>query len=247
MPSGFLENPKEYKLLVAVHGSGRTAAKYRDAFADFADEHKFVVIAPLFPIGIYGNGYADGYKFLKERDTRYDQLLLDMVADLNEACRCDLGKFYLFGFSGGGQFAHRFAYLHPDKLQAVSIGAPGLATKLDDTKPWPFGTADTDKRLGSAIDIDALRKLPIQIIVGDQDNKDFQMPEKFKLVAEKLFGKYGSNRLENMKLLQENYVSNGLDSRLEIVKGVGHEGAKMARNVEGFFLMVRQILNEAPK
>lgn len=239
IPKGFSEKSSEYKLLVVVHGSARTAEKYRDTFASFADKHKFVVLAPLFPIGIYGNGFADGYKNLQEQDTRYDKLLLDMIADINTTFNCDLGKFYLFGFSGGGQFAHRFLYLHPDKVQAISIGAPGLVTKIDDSRPWFFGTADIDKRLGAKINIEQLRKVPIQIIVGDRDVKKFEIPEKYQSVASKLLGNYGSNRLENMKILQENYLAHGLDSRLEIVKSIGHEGSKMAPYVESFFLNVR--------
>jgi pimeloyl-ACP methyl ester carboxylesterase len=239
IPKGFFDEPDEYKLLVAVHGSARTAEKYRDAFAAFADQQKFVVLAPLFPIGIYGNGFADGYKILKEQETRYDKLLLDMVADLNETCSCNLGKFYLFGFSGGGQFAQRFLYLHPEKVAAASIGAPGLATKIDERRPWFFGTANMDKKLGAAINLEELRKVPIQIIVGDKDIKKFEIPEKFQAVASKLLGRYGSNRLENMKTLQENYLQHGLDSKLEIVEGVGHEGTKMAPHVESFFLDIR--------
>ena len=45
-----------------------------------------------------------------------------------------------FGFSGGAQFAHRFLYIHPGRLRAVSLGAPGLVTMLDETRAWWVGT-----------------------------------------------------------------------------------------------------------
>ena len=43
---------KTYDLAVIVHGTGRTAAEYRDRFADFAQLNDCIVLAPLFPLGI---------------------------------------------------------------------------------------------------------------------------------------------------------------------------------------------------
>lgn len=46
------------------------------------------------------------------------------------------------GFSGGGQFAHRFLYLQLERLHAVSTGAPGRITMLDENWKWPAGIKD---------------------------------------------------------------------------------------------------------
>ena len=36
-------------------------------------------------------------------------------------------RFALFGYSGGGHFVHRFFMLHPQRLWALSIGAPAAS------------------------------------------------------------------------------------------------------------------------
>jgi len=67
---------------------------------------------------------------------RFDLLLLamlDEVADFWPGIQTE--KVYMMGFSRGGQFIHRFLLLHPERLYAVSIGAPGRPTMLDSTRP----------------------------------------------------------------------------------------------------------------
>ncbi len=234
-PTGFFDDPTEYKLLVSVHGSGRNAAEYRDSFSKFANENKFVVLSPLFPVGINGDGFSDGYKVIQEGNTRYDVLLLKMIEDLQEASNYDFGKFYLFGFSGGGQFTHRFFYLHPDKLSAVSIGAPGLIAKIDNRKVWPFGTGDMKKKFGTILNLKKMREVSVQIIVGEEDLEEFIIPDKLKPLVQKIIGHTGKNRLERMKILKENYENNGISPVFKIVPGVSHEGMKVIDDVQEFF------------
>lgn len=79
----------------------------------------------------------------------------------------------MMGYSGGGQFLQRFMCLHSERLLAVSIGALGSVTMLDEGLKWPHGTKDLEDVFGAEtqIDIDAIRKLPIQIVVGSDDNE----------------------------------------------------------------------------
>ncbi len=69
-------------------------------------------------------GNADGYKYLSEPCIRYDDILLDMVAEVKERWGLAGDRFGLFGFSGGAQFVNRFLLLRPRSLWAASIGAP---------------------------------------------------------------------------------------------------------------------------
>jgi len=234
-PNGFFDDPTGYRLLVSVHDSDRSASEYNNAFKVFADKNKLVVLSPLFPAGISGDGFSDGYKVIQEKEIRYDLLLLKMIEELQEASSYDFGKFYLFGFSGGGQFAHRFFYLHPDKLSAVSIGAPGLITKLDMSRDWAFGTGDIEKKLGTALDLEQMSDVLVQIIVGEEDLEEFIIPEKFKPLVEKLMGNTGKNRLERMKILKKNYENNGILPAFKIVPNVSHEGMKVVNDVQDYF------------
>ena len=73
---------------------------------------------------------VDGYKQMVEGDIRYYQVLLDMIASVGSATVA-ARYFALFGYSGGGQFTHRFCYLHPEKLWGGVHRRTGSVTLLD--------------------------------------------------------------------------------------------------------------------
>jgi len=92
------------RLIVAVHGTGRTATAYRDGFAPLAERTRSIVLAPLFPVGLIEPGELSNFKRLKFHDMRFDLLLLSMVDEVERKYGIDVRRFLLFGFSGGGQF-----------------------------------------------------------------------------------------------------------------------------------------------
>lgn len=122
VPAAATTRPEGTRLVIVVHGSERRATAYRDAMVDFAEAQNCVVLAPLFPVGPFGDGHGDGYKYLVERDLRYDLALLDMVAETELRLGLRFERFGLFGFSGGGHFVHRFFYLHAGRLPSPLAG-----------------------------------------------------------------------------------------------------------------------------
>ena len=139
-------------LLVAVHGTSRTSfLEFRDGFAAFGRWNNVAILCPIFPIGVRGDGARSGYKYMAEGDIRYDQILLAMVAEVAEKYDQDWSQFAIFGFSGGGHFAHRFAILHPDKLWAASVGASGSVTLLDPDRDWWVGIRDPARKIRDRI------------------------------------------------------------------------------------------------
>jgi len=124
VPASIEDPERPVDLVVSLHGSTRAMEIYRNGFAEFGRWNDCVILSPLFPVGVLGDGNGDGYKQLVEGDIRYDQVLLDMVASVGQKYNRRFDTFALFGYSGGGQFSHRFCYLHPEKLWAASIGAP---------------------------------------------------------------------------------------------------------------------------
>lgn len=224
-PAGFAEAPREYRLVVAVHGSSRNVQGMRDGFAIHAERQRWVVLAPLFPVGVLGDGDPDGYKTLVEGGVRYDQVLLGMVEDLEEVLGVGFPQFGLFGFSGGGQFAHRFLYVHPERLWGVAIGAPGAVTRIDDRFDYWLGTRNLAAVFGAPIDLPMLRRVEVQLLCGDRDLAELKIPQG---LAEQLkpLGDIGRNRVERMALLLANYREHGLKARLDLVPGVAHEGVR---------------------
>jgi poly(3-hydroxybutyrate) depolymerase len=237
IPRGFTpENAANYRIASVVHGTTRTAEKLRDAFIDFADEANTLILAPLFPCGIIDREDIHNFKFIKFHDIRFDFVLLDMIDDVRETFGITEEKFLLHGFSGGGQFAHRMFYLHPDRLAAVSVGAPGRATYLDESEDWYAGIRDFEAQFGKPIDMAALKKVPVLLLAGleDTENVDYTEDASFTEALKK----YGDNRLERIRALLKNYLEHGLNVRLEEVPGLGHEGLKMVPQVIEFFKQV---------
>ncbi|CAM5699864.1 PHB depolymerase family esterase [Streptomyces canus] len=206
-------------LVIAVHGTRRRVETVRDAMADFAERHNCVLLCPLFPAGIAGPNDVDSYKLLSPDGFRADEVLLSMVEEIALRWHVRTDRFHLHGFSGGGQFAHRFAYLHPDRLASLSVGAPGRVTLIDPTKTWWQGTADMEKHFGVQVDPAALRDLPVQFVIGAQDTgtADFAPVDSLGLAPA------GRNRIENVNALRANWQDHGVRSRLDTVADVAHD------------------------
>ena len=233
VPESFISAPDDHRLVVAVHGSSRNLQGYRSGFAPHADRHRWVVLAPLFPVGVRGDGDPDGYKMLVEGDIRYDRVLLAMVGEIQQVLSTRFPRFGLFGFSGGGQFAHRFLYVHPERLWGVTIGAPGATTRIDERFDYWLGTRNLQAVFGKPLDLDTMRKVPVQLLCGEEDTAELKIPVH---LAEKVkaLGPIGRNRIERMQLLLANYQDHQMDVRLHFVPGVGHEGVRCIDAATGF-------------
>ena len=237
VPEGYDEAGEQtYPLAVVVHGTNRTPQEYRDAFVGFAEAHQCIVLAPLFPAGIIEPGELSSYKFIAFHDIRFDRLLLAMVDEVGALYRVEAERFLLHGFSGGGHFAHRFFYLHPERLRGVSIGAPGLVTLLDRERDWWVGVRDLERVFGKALDEDAMRAVPVQMVVGGEDTDTWE-------ITVEPGGRYwmdganvaGRTRLDRLRSLRESFERAGIAVRHEVVPGVGHNGCAVLDPVRAFF------------
>jgi pimeloyl-ACP methyl ester carboxylesterase len=221
-------------LVVIQHGTGRSAERYRNEWSDFGAEHRCVILTPLFPAGIVEPGELHSFKFLEYQGIRFDEELLHIVDEVGERFNTQTDRFYLHGFSGGGQFAHRFLYAHPDRLAGVSIGAPGRITQLDDALPWWLGTGGFRERFGQAVDIEAMRSVPIQMVVGADDVETWEINNvggpNWMDGAEKT----GRTRIERIETLRDNYRRHGLAVRFDVVPGVAHRGTGVIPVVQEF-------------
>ena len=223
VPRNYQSASVAVELLVVVHGSPRTFMDFRAMFADFAESNNVIVLSPLFPVGVHGDGNADGYKYIEEQELRYDEVLLDMVSEVRERYGIETLRFALFGFSGGAQFANRFLLLQPSHLWGASIVAPGSVTLVDDDRDWWVGTRDIAQRFGRALDAEALRAVAVQLVVGDADvdaheithRKDgrYWMPEA---------NSAGRTRPERLAALHRSLIGAGVTAEMHVLPGVGH-------------------------
>lgn len=182
------------------------------------------------------------YKYIKYKDIRYDQVLLAMIDEAAARFgRIDTSRFCLYGYSGGGQFVHRFAYLHPRRVRALACGAPGTQTMLNWEESFPDGVRDWEEVFGAPLDVKAVMDIPSMFVAGDQDTdifyaiargriKDGQEDDQ-EVMARFKDGRYGATRR-----LSENWVKVGVkECVMASVEGARHEERPMLESVKRFF------------
>ncbi|HCS28573.1 MAG TPA: hydrolase [Spongiibacteraceae bacterium] len=230
------ENLAGTRLLVAIHGTGRMQTQYRELFAEFAEYHNCIVVAPLFPANVLGDGNLSGYKYLLEGDIRYDQVLLEITRTVAATYGVSDKKMMLFGFSGGAHFVHRFLMLHPHRVSAASIGAPGVVTLLDPAKEWWLGIADTEQHFDIQVDPNAVSGMPIHLAVGGADTETWEITvEADDAYYMPGINDSGDTRLERLQSLKASLEHYGAKVRLDIVEGETHNVAPIAQFSKAFF------------
>jgi len=241
-------NGTKVDLLVAVHGTGRTSfLDFRDGFAEFGRWNDCAILCPICPMNVLGDDARSGYKYMVEGDIRYDKVLLAIVDEVAAKYRQDWSRFALFGFSGGGHFAHRFAILHPDKLWAASIGAPGSVTLLDPTRDWWVGIRDLPATFGITFDAAALAKVPVQMIVGDADLETWEITHqeggRFWMPGA---NEAGRTRPERLRALCKSFEQAGVRVRFDLLPGVSHDRFKALDPVKDFLAETLNHRRNAP-
>jgi pimeloyl-ACP methyl ester carboxylesterase len=163
-------------------------------------------------------------------------VLLSMVDEIGEKYGRRFERFALFGYSGGGHFAHRFLMLHPDRLWAASIGAPGSVTLLDPTRDWWVGIRDVEARFGIRIDPDAMAQVPVQMVVGGADLETWEITHReggrnWMPGANDA----GRTRPERLASLRRSFEAAGVTVRFDLVAGMAHDGLRAVETVKDFF------------
>jgi poly(3-hydroxybutyrate) depolymerase len=218
-------------VLVAVHGTGRDVERTRDRFVELAEEQDLIVVAPLFPAGIDDPDDLHNYKFLEYHAIRFDLVLLRILDAVAQRWNARTGQVLLCGHSGGAQFAHRFWYLHPERVTAAAFSAPGRVTLVDDTTGWPSGTRDTATRFGVRVDPHALRHTPVHLVIGAEDHGEADLAA----TAAASPGQPGGTRLERLSALEENLRDHGVPISKTIVPDAGHDADATASAIARFF------------
>jgi pimeloyl-ACP methyl ester carboxylesterase len=196
-------------LLVAVHGVGSTAAAMARHFASIAERSGIAVMAPDFSTKRFR-----GYQRLEGMAGR-DQsaVALDLAAcEAAERLGLDRHSFDLFGFSGGAQFAHRYAMTRPERIRRLIVTAAGWYTECDLGKPFPCGMGGRTDHAS----LQAFLSLPITVAVGERDTERDSCFRKTDALDER----QGLNRLERARFwadhLRQTAVSLDVDCNVSL-------------------------------
>lgn len=154
-------------LLVSVHGVSRNAEEHARLLSVYCEMYGVVLVAPIFDVDQHPD-----YQRLGRvgRGKRADKALHLVVADAAGLTGAKSERFHLFGFSGGAQFAHRYAMAHPHRLVSAVFAAAGWYTMPDGTKKFPRGIRSSNKLPGVRFDAEEFLCLPMTVLVGADDD-----------------------------------------------------------------------------
>ncbi len=155
-------------VVVAVHGIARNPLQQLIHFSAYAEQHDALLIAPYFDKKKW-HGYQQ--LICRKARRRSDMALIESVERIQKGLALPVQPFYLFGFSGGGQFAHRFTMFHPDKVHAIASAAAGWYTMPDYGIQFPLGLATHGTYMDKSPDMTKFMEKKILILVGQGDTK----------------------------------------------------------------------------
>ena len=170
-----LQNLKRAKLLVSIHGytgrlrTWRGIKRVRRAalrWKNIADKKGLIVIAPHFDYVRFNNDYQR----LNVRGLRSDIRLNNIIKSIkNQFIKLSGKKIYLFGFSGGGQFVHRYAAIHPEKVARAVAGGAGWYMWPDMRYYYPIGIKVGIAIKNFKINLHGLCRTRLLVLVGEKD------------------------------------------------------------------------------
>jgi pimeloyl-ACP methyl ester carboxylesterase len=177
------------RLLVSVHGISRNAEETAVGFARRAERYGVVLVAPLFP----RDRFPDYQRLGREgRGDRADKVLDGILAEVGRLTGARTDKLYLFGYSGGAQFAHRYTMAYPERVASIVIGAAGWYTFPDQARTYPRGIRASRALPGLDLDPKKFLKVPACVLVGERDiTRDPQLRQNRRLDRQQ-----GSTRVE---------------------------------------------------
>ena len=153
-------------LFVAVHGISRSAYEQARLFSRYCDTFGAVMVAPHFTAERHRDYQRLGRD---DRGTRADVTLDAIIEEAGWLTGASTTQIYLFGYSGGGQFAHRYAMAHPHRVARAVVAAAGWYTFPDPRTRFPYGIRRSRELRGVRFDPEEFLRVPLSVFVGDQD------------------------------------------------------------------------------
>ena len=220
-------------VLFVMHGAGRNAEDYLDAWIEIANRKSILLIAPEFGSEFkpyVTNDYQEGnlktFFGVSNTKSEWAYTVIERIFDhINEVNNFSLDGYNIFGHSAGGQFVHRMVLLMPSARIKKAIAAnAGYYTFPDLAIQFPYGLGSIEDQLKKSLSTELI------VLLGELDNNAnlglfIQTDEAMA---------QGSHRLERGTRffdiaqdlsIQKKYPFNW---KLQVVPDVGHNYKKMS-------------------
>lgn len=199
-------------ILVSIHGITRNAGEHVRRFSPLATENGAIVVAPVFELPRFRDYQRLGRP---GRGERADLALRAILGEVRVRTGCRARKCHLFGYSGGGQFAHRFAMAYPEEVESYAIGAAGWYTFPELQLEYPLGIRSASDFPEVGFDPARFLRVPAAVFVGERDIHPGTALNKSEAVMEM----QGPNRFERgrrwIEAMTRAARQRGLDTRFE--------------------------------
>jgi pimeloyl-ACP methyl ester carboxylesterase len=207
--------------VVLVHGTSSDPAEQFRAFLPLAYRHQVVLIVPEFTRPAF-RGYQ---RLAGAAGPLAAASALDaVVAEAAGMTGAPISAFDLVGFSGGAQFAHRYAMLFPSRVRRLVAASAGWYTWLGSSLPFPEGPHASLASGHTRVRIAEFLRIPIRVMVGERDvARDRRLRVDPRIDAEQ-----GAHRLERALRWVEHLAavarSRGCeaDATIELLPDTGH-------------------------
>jgi poly(3-hydroxybutyrate) depolymerase len=186
VPKRMITQGEPARILVSVHGyNGRKAdekgrkhvKRSAERWSSLAEKRGWVILAPQFN----EKRFQNDYQRLNLSGLRADERLIEILSMLHKSVAgLKTDKVLLFGFSGGGQFVHRFAAFHPKRVDRAVAAAAGWYLWPDETLPYPLGTNAGSLPRDLRPQLRELCRMSLLVMTGQNDYQQGAFRKYFK-------------------------------------------------------------------
>ena len=231
------------RVLVVIHGISGRALDYAQLFAPYCEDRGVVLLVPHF-----AEHHRDFQRLGRQgRGPRADEILHQCLSEVGSLTGANIGQAYLFGYSAGAQFVHRYVMAHPNRVARAVVVAAGWYTFPDAEQRFPYGIRPTRKLPGVRFTPEEFLKVPVAVFVGAEDLGSMNLRTTARVNHQQ-----GANRVERarhwvraMRKAARTYRLPALTSYTE-VPGISHDFDEFSRNGALASRVVLALFGELP-
>jgi len=200
IPLAYQSNPQETRIFFGIHGNGRNYQGHFDKWMnlDVADTYNVVLVTPHWDLETFERYQRLNVGFGERADLR----LIELFEKFSEWLDLSHSTFFLYGFSAGGQFTHRFVLTHPEYIDRAVAGGSGTYMFPDPDVTWGYGMdLSAHEPIDLTIQLQEAYLVNMSVMVGLNDTE-----RDSGLATNSLADAQGLNRLERARNFMNNHT-----------------------------------------